>query len=166
MILSKIMKLFKKESKKIIRTFGGFYAGIGAWCSFGLFLLTPFKNLPEDDELIGFNKTLEILQSNWSTYMPLLIIIGLGMIVFSYLFDRLNKYKVAIQTGILIVSIIWITTYLYSAIPFLESFKSISPEQESFTSVSYVLNFAFFFALLTIPNYIILKKLKVDETDR
>ena len=162
-------KLFQKEPKKIIRTVGAFYAGIGAWCFFGLTLMnSTMSNFPEDEEFEGFNRTFEILQNIWTTYMPLLIIIGLCMVAFSYFFERLNELRIAIQTGILIASTIWVIAYSIASIPYLEAFQSISPEQEVFNGLTYI--FAIFgsgavFALMTIPNYKALKKMKAEKTD-
>ncbi|WP_420577987.1 hypothetical protein [Ekhidna sp.] len=166
-ILSK--ELFKKEPKKIIRTVGLFYAGIGAWCFFGLTLMnSTMSNFPKDEEFEGFNRTFEILQNIWMTYMPLLIIIGFGMVAFSYALERLNEQRIAIQTGILIVCTIWVIAYSIASIPYLEAFLSISPEQEAFNGLTYIFalfGFGAVFALMTIPNYKVLKKLKAENTD-
>ncbi|MEQ9466387.1 MAG: hypothetical protein RLN88_03195 [Ekhidna sp.] len=167
-ILSK--ELFKKEPKKIIRTVGLFYAGIGAWCFFGLTLMnSTMSNFPKDEEFEGFNRTFEILQNIWTTYMPLLIIIGLGMVAFSYAYERLHEQRIAIQTGILIASTIWVIAYSIASIPYLEAFQSIAPEQNGiFNGLTYifaVFGFGAVFALMTIPNYKVLKKLKAENTD-
>ena len=166
-IISK--ELFKKEPKKIIRTVGLFYAGIGAWCLFVLTLMTSTMNgFPEDGEFDGFNRTFEILQNIWTTYMPVLIIIGLGMVAFSYAFERLNEQRIAIQTGILVVCVVWVIAYSIASIPYLEAFQSISPEQEIFNGLTYIFaifGFGAVFALMTIPNFKVLKKLKADNTD-
>lgn len=162
-------ELFKKEPKKIIRTVGGFYAGIGAWCFFGMFLMrSTMNNFPKDDEFNGFNRTFEILQNIWATYMPLLIVIGICMIVFSYAFERLNEQRIAIQTGILITCTIWVIAYSYASIPYLEAFQSISPQQGAFKGITYIFSifgFGAVFASMTIPNYRVLRKLKAEKTD-
>ncbi|MEO9476233.1 MAG: hypothetical protein ABJG41_11885 [Cyclobacteriaceae bacterium] len=166
-ILSK--ELFKKEPKKIIRTVGLFYAGIGAWCFFGLTLMnSTMSNFPKDEEFEGFNRTFEILQNIWTTYMPLLIIIGLGMVAFSYALERLNEQRIAIQTGILKVCTIWVIAYSIASIPYLEAFQSMSPEHGAFNGLTYIFaifGFGAVFALMTIPNFKVLKKLKAENTD-
>ena len=160
--------LFKKEPKKIIRTIGLFYAGIGAWCFFGMFLMKfTMADLQKDEEFSGFNTTVEILQDIWTTYMPLLILIGIGMILFSFRFEQLKNRQVQIQTLILTISTIWVLFYSYACIPYIQAFQTISPEQEPFNILTYIFaifGFGAVFALMTIPNYRILKKLKVENT--
>lgn len=166
-IISK--ELFKKEPKKIIRTLGVFYAGIGAWCFFGLTLMnSTINNFPKDDEIDGFNHTFKILQDIWTTYMPLLIIIGLSMIAFSYTFERLKEKQIVIQTGILVICTFWVIAYLIANIPYIKSFQSMSPDLKIFNVVIYIFaifGFGAVFALMTIPNYKVLKKLKAAKTD-
>jgi len=116
--------LFKKEPKKIIRTIGLFYAGIGAWCFFGMFLMKfTMADLQKDEEFSGFNTTVEILQDIWTTYMPLLILIGIGMILFSFRFEQLKNRQVQIQTLILTISTIWVLFYSYACIPYIKPFR-------------------------------------------
>ncbi|GHE50816.1 hypothetical protein [Roseivirga thermotolerans] len=166
-IISK--ELFKKEPKKIIRTVGLSYAGIGAWCFFGLTLMnSTMNNFPEEEEFDGFNRTSEILQNIWTTYMPLLIMIGLSMVAFSFALERLKEQRIAIQTGILMACTIWVIAYSIASIPYLESFRSISPEQEGvFNGLTYIFaifGFGAVFTLMTIPNYKVLQKLKAENT--
>ncbi|WP_424963607.1 hypothetical protein [Ekhidna sp.] len=162
-------ELFKKEPKKIIRTVGLFYAGIGAWCFFGLKLMkSTVYNFPEDKELEGFNRTSQILQNIWTTYMPFLIMIGLSMVAFSFALERLKEQRIVIQTGILVVCAIWVIGYSVAFIPYLQAFQSIIPEQRGLLNglnyIYTIFGFGAVFALMTIPNYKVLKKLKDENT--
>ncbi len=90
------------------------------------------------------------------------------MVAFSYFFERLNEHRIAIQTGILIASTIWVIAYSIASIPYLEAFQSISPEQEVFNGLTYIFaifGFGAVFALMTIPNFKVLRKLKAENTD-
>ena len=166
-ILSK--DLFKKEPKKIIRRVGLFYAGIGAWCYFGLTLMeSTFDNFPKDEEFDNFNKTGEILQNIWSIYMPLLMIIGVVMVAFSYVFERVKEQQIVIQTGIFVASAIWVIAYSIASIPYINSIQNISPELETFNvlmKIAALFAFGAVFCFMTLPNYKVLKKMKTENTD-
>ncbi|MEP2773506.1 MAG: hypothetical protein ABJH05_15245 [Fulvivirga sp.] len=126
------------------------------------------SDFPKDEEFNAFNRTFEILHNIWTIYMPLLVIIGFSMVVFSYAFERLNAQRIAIQTGILVACTVWVIAYSVACIPYLKAFQSMSPEQEVFNWITYIFaifGFGAVFALLTIPNFKVLKKLKAENTD-
>lgn len=166
-IISK--ELFKKEPKIIIRTIGATYAGIGAWCFVGLTLMSSTINsFPNDAQFSAFNRTAQILHNIWSTYMPMLIVIGISMVGFSYLFERLKEQRIAIQTGIVIVCSIWSITYSIAHIPYIEGFEAMLDEHLQLQGLTYIVAIPAFgsvLGMMTIPNYKTLKKMKAEMAD-
>lgn len=155
-------KLFKKEPKKIIRIIGLFYIGIGGWCLLGMALQrSMMKDFSESSEFVTIKHTLTLLHHAWIIYMPLLALIGALMVLFSYMFDKIQEQRLAIQKGILILCIIWAVAYTYANIPYIKAFQAMLPEP-FLAYVMAVFAFGVVMAFMVIPNYKVLKRLNTE----
>jgi len=162
-------KLFRKETKIIVRTVGIFYAIIGSWCLFGLTLQKSMvKDFSENEDFQAFSGIHEILQSIWTKFMPILILIGIGMVIFSYLLDRIHEQQIIIQKSILAICSIWVIAYTVASIPYIRALYSLSPDIPLFKTITHiftVFGFGMVLAIVTIPNYKILRKMQAEKVD-
>ncbi|WP_422008342.1 hypothetical protein [Roseivirga pacifica] len=161
--------LFKKEPKVIVKTIGFCYAIFGSWALImSNFLMYDMSRFSGQEEVNEFVDLIEMLKNIWSIYMPILMIIGLFLIGFSYYFDRLRPHHVRIQQVMLLTSAIWGLAYTIASIPYLKTFTSIQPADEIFEGLSLIfgiIGFIGVIALMIVPNYRVLKKLKLDSSD-
>lgn len=168
-ILTKHMKILKKDPKQICIRLGAIYSGFGA---FSYFILTMQKsmlsnfNTETSDE---FAKLMTTLHEIWGIYMPLLFLLGLGYMAFGLFFNKISINKFKINQVISLISLLLVIGYTISSFEFFKIFSTNAQQDfEFFKYISYVFaGFGFFaiFVLMTVPQYIIGKKIKQLEIE-
>ncbi len=162
-----LKQLFKKDIKTICLYLGGFYAVFGTFALLMVkFQMKMLSNIEYSlDE--SFTKTLNVLHEIWIIYMPLWIALGLGYLSFGFFSNkiRVNKYQINLLLSIL--SLAWVIAYTIHSIKFIDVFFAGMPNDfEIFKYIGYgFTGFGFLavFALMTVPQYIIGKKIKKQE---
>jgi hypothetical protein len=164
-----LKQLFKKDIKTICLSIGGFYAVFGAFAILMIklqtIMLTNFESSPHE----SFTSTLKVLHEIWIVYMPLLTILGLGYLAFGFFFNKIKTNKYLINLLLSILCLIWFVAYAISSIRFMDVlFAGMANGFEAFKYILYVfagIGFVAVFALMTIPQYTIGKKIKTHETE-
>ena len=164
-----LKQLFKKDIKTICLTIGGFYAVFGAFAilmvKLQTIMLSNFESSPDE----SFTNTLKVLHEIWIVYMPLLIILGLGYLAFGFLFNKIKTNKYRINLLLSILCLIWVIAYAISCIRYMDVFfAGMANDFEAFKYIGYGFagfGFVAVFALMTVPQYIIGKRIKTQETD-
>jgi hypothetical protein len=159
--------LFKKEVKTICLSIGGFYAGFGVLALLMVKLqntmLSTFETKPDD----SFQNTISILHNIWNLYMPFLILIGICYLLFGVFYHKIKVDKYQINLVLSIISLIWVIAYSISCLKYADAFfKSATNEFEAFKYIGYVfagLGFLAVFAIFTVPQYKIGKRIKEQK---
>lgn len=164
-----LKQLFKKDIKTICLTIGGFYAVFGAFAilmvKLQTMMLSNFESSPDE----SFTNTLNVLHEIWIVYMPSLIILGLGYLAFGFLFNKIKTNKYQINLLLSILCLIWAIAYAISCIRYIDVFFSGMPNDfEAFKYIGYgFAGFGFIavLALMTVPQYIIGRRIKMQEIE-
>ena len=162
-------QLFKKDIKTICLSIGGFYAVFGAFALLMVklqsMMLSNFESSPDE----SFNNTLNVLHEIWIVYMPLMILLGLGYLTFGFFFNKIKANKYQINALLSILCLIWVIAYSISCIRYLDVFfAGMANDLEAFKYIGYgFAGFGFIavFALMTVPQYIIGKRIKKQEIE-
>ena len=157
-----IFDIFKKDIKTISLLFGGFYIFIGAFSLLMIKFIMP-NFAPTSEEI--FSKTYEILGNIWIIYMPLLIIIGICYLVFGFLNHKIKTSRFQINLLLSILSLFWVVAYMISNLRYLDIFLS-GFRDSGMIGVFYIfagLGFIVVLALLTVPQYVIGKRIKKQD---
>jgi hypothetical protein len=163
MINPSLKNLFKKDVKTICLSIGGIYAVFGV-LALGMvkmqtMMLSNFD--PKPDE--SFMNTMKVLHKLWIVYMPLLVLLGIGYLVFGLLYYKIKVNKFQINLVLSVLSVIWVFAYALSCIKYLDILFS---DFEPFKYIAYVIGGVGFIAViatLTVPQYIIGKKIRKEE---
>lgn len=163
MINPRIKNLFKKDVKTICLSIGGIYAVFGV-LALGMvkmqtMMLSNFDAEPDE----SFMNTMNVLHKLWIHYMPFLVLIGIGYVVFGLLYSKTRVNKFQVNLVLSIISVIWVFAYAFSCIKYLDILFS---DFEPFKYVSYVFagfGFIAVIAALTVPQYIIGKRIRKEE---
>ena len=122
---------------------------------------------PQTDD--SFTNTLKVLHEIWIIYMPFMILIGICYILFGLFFQKIKSNKFQFNLLLSILSLIWVLAYAISCIKYIKLFtSSFENDLLSFKYITYC--FAGFgliavTALFTVPQYIIGKRIKQQETE-
>jgi hypothetical protein len=134
-----LKKITETNPRTLIWACGGLYSGFAA---FALLIVSVqkliMKNMPAVNsiQMKNFQNTQLDVQHLFSHYMPLLFGIGLCMLVFGLLFNKLNKGKVSIQLGILSASVVWAILYTISCSSVADGmFGQVPGTMQSFRSI-------------------------------
>jgi hypothetical protein len=160
-------QLFKKDIKTICLYVGGFYVVFAVFsiimAKLQLMMLSNFESSP--DEL--FANTINELHDIWLVYMPLLIILGLGYLAFGFLFNKIKINKYQLNQLLRILSLVWVIAYAISCIRHMDVFfLGMANDFVAFKYIGYgFAGFGFLagLGLMTVPQYIIGKKIKMQE---
>jgi hypothetical protein len=170
MIESKSLKqLFRKDVRTICLSIGGFYVVFGAFAILMVKIQTMMLINVEGSASQSFINSLKILHEIWMIYMPLLIVLGLGYLLFGLLFKRLQAIRYQANILLSIFCLIWAITYSISCSRYFDVFfAGMTTDFEALKYVAY--GFAGFgllavFVLLTVPQFVISKRLKVQRID-
>lgn len=164
-----LKQLFKKDIKVICLSIGGFYAVFGAFAILMVKLQTMMLSNfdPSPDE--SFIYTLKVLHEIWIFYMPLLIILGFGYLAFGFLFNKIKTNKYQINLLLSILCLIWVIAYAISCIRYMDVlFSGMANDFDAFKYIGYgFAGFGFLavLALMTVPQYIIGKRIKIQEAE-
>ncbi len=158
-----------ENPKQMCIGLGAGYAGFGiialAMTEFQKLLLSRMDQ-PAPDKY--FTDIMSNIHSVWELYMPLLILLGLLLIVFGLTFNRLKKHKYKISVFLGLLSLIWLTGYTVKSIEFIRLFNATTPFGTGHSGIiTYIFAGAgllFLFAMFTVPQYYIMKKIKSSET--
>ncbi len=164
-----LKQLFKKDINTICLSIGVLYALFGVFAilmvKLQTLMLSKFDSPPNEQ----FTNTLKELHEIWLVYMPLLAILGFGYLAFGLLFNKIKKGKYQINLLLSILCLIWIIAYAVSCIRYVDGFFAVGANDfEAFKYIGYGFagfGFVVAFALMTVPQYIIGKKIKQKETD-
>ena len=164
-----LKQLFKKDIKTICLSIGGFYAVFGVFAilmvKMQTIVLSNFESSPDE----SFTNTFKVLHEIWMVYMPFLIILGLGYLALGFLYDKIKTNKYQINLLLRILCLIWVIVYAISCIRYMDFFfAGMANDFEGFKYIGYGFagfGFVAVFALMTVPQYIIGKKIKTQEAD-
>lgn len=120
---------FNRFKLKDIRLFslilGGCYAGFGAFSSFIVLMqkwtFSKFEEFPDD----AFMETMLIMHDIWLTYMPWLVLIGIGYVAFGLSLKQLGKLRFHANLVLGIASLAWAICYSIGSMAYFESFNSL-----------------------------------------
>jgi hypothetical protein len=101
--------------------------------------------------------------------MPYLIALGLGYLAFGLFFNKIETKKFQLNLLLSILCLIWVVSYAISCIKYMEVFFNEVPiDVKAFKFIGYVFagfGFVAVFALLTVPQYIIGKRIKMEKNN-
>jgi hypothetical protein len=161
--------LLKKEIKTICISIGGLYFAIGALSFLMMLVQKSFLNIAEPMPDDSFSKLMEVLHKIWRIYMPLLMGLGLSYLIFGFLFNKIKGKKFMINFVLGFLSLIWASAYSISSFEFIDVFSANSSNEiMHFKYISYFFasfGFIMVFALLTVPQFIIGKRIKKEIID-
>ena len=159
-----IINIFKKDVRIICLTIGGFYTLFGTLALIMIkiqsIMISNFDQHPDR----SFLNLINILHNIFIVYMPFMILIGVCYLVFGLLFKKIKTYKYEINLVLSLISLIWVIAYALGCLKYLVTFNDSF--EIDFASFKYlVYGFAGFgfiavFALFTVPQFIIGKKIK------
>lgn len=164
-----IKNIFKKDIKTICLSIGGFYAVFGAFALLMIkiqtIMISNFDQQPDK----SFSNTLNVLHKIWIVYMPFMILIGICYLIFGLLFQKIKTNKYQINLVLSLASLIWVIAYALSCIKYFDSFfVGFENDFAFFKYIAYgFAGFGFIavFALFTVPQYIIGKRIKRQDIE-
>jgi hypothetical protein len=114
-----------------------------------------------------FLNTLNVLHNIWILYMPLMILLGIGYVIFGLLYHRIKVNRYQINLVLSILSLIWVIAYALSCLKYLDVlFAEMATDFAPFKYIGYVIagfGFIAVLAVFTVPQYIIGKRIKKDS---
>lgn len=84
-------------------------------------MFSKFEEFPDD----AFMETMFIMHDIWLTYMPLLVLIGLGYVAFGLSLKQMGKLRFHANLVLGIASLLWAICYSIGSVEYLESFNSL-----------------------------------------
>ena len=164
-----LKQLFKKDIKTICFSIGGFYTVFGLFAIMMVklqsIMISNFEPSPDE----SFTNTLNVLHEIWIIYMPLLSLLGIGYLVFGLFFNKINSNKYQINLILSLLCLAWVIAYSLSCIKYLDVFfAAMANDFEAFKNIGYgFAGFGFIavFALMTVPQYIISKRINKQVTE-
>lgn len=164
-----LKQLFKKDIKTICLSIGGFYTVFGLFAIMMVklqsMMISNFESSPDD----SFSSYFDVLHGIWIVYMPLWIILGLAYVAFGFFYKKIKTNRFQINLLLSILSLIWVIAYSISCIKLIDFLiADMASNIEVFKYVGYVFagfGFIAVFALMTVPQYIIGKRIKKDSIE-
>jgi hypothetical protein len=159
-----IFDIFKKDIKTISLSFGGFYIFIGGLALLMIEVIMP-NFAPTSEEI--FLKSIDILSDIWIIYMPLLIIIGISYLAFGFFSHKIKTSRFQINLLLSLLSLFWVISYMISNLRYLETFLT-GFSDSGMINIAYIfagIGFLTVLALLTIPQYVIAKKIRKQDKE-
>ena len=162
-----LRKLFQKDIKTICLTIGGFYVAFGALSLLIVKVqtMTIFNFDPKPDD--NFLNMLNILHNIWIVFMPLMILLGIGYLLFGLLYFRIKVNRFQVNLVLSILSLIWVIAYAVSSLKYLYGFfAEMATDFAPFKYIGYVIagfGFIAVLAVFTVPQYIIGKRIKKEK---
>jgi hypothetical protein len=160
-------QLLKKNLKTICLLLGSFYAVLGI---FALAMIAIQSIVFANIELVPDEHFMELqnaLYNVWIIFMPLLTILGCGYIAFGIFFNKIKTDKYKINLLLSILCLVWVIAYSISSIRFMELFFGGMPND---FLPARIVGYGFFgfgivavFAAMTVPQYIIGKRIKNQD---
>ena len=121
--------------------------------------LSDFHSFPNQD----FTNPIGTMHTIWNNYMPYVVLIGLCYVVFGLLLNKLGSVKFSISVLLGIGSCIWAVLYNISYMDYSKLVTAMVPEGQGviriINSVFSVIGFVGVLGILTIPQFIISRKL-------
>ena len=164
-----LKQLYKKDIKTICLSIGGFYTVFGLFAIMMVklqsMMISNFESSPDE----SFTNTLNVLHEIWIVYMPLLSLLGIGYLAFGFFFNKINVNKYQTNLILSLLCLVWVIAYSISCIKYIDIFfAGMAKDFEAFKYIGYgFAGFGFIavFALMTVPQYIIGKRIKKQETE-
>ncbi len=164
-----LKQLFKKDIKTICLSFGGFYTVFGLFAIMMVKLQSIMISNFESSSDESFTNTLNLLHEIWIIFMPLLSLLGIGYLAFGFFFNKINANKYQINLILSLFCLAWGIAYSISCIKYLDVFfAGMASDFEAFKYIGYgFTGFGFIavFAFMTVPQYIIGKRIKKQEVE-
>jgi hypothetical protein len=103
----------------------------------------------------GFTNLMEVLNEIWNYYLPLLMLIGGGYLLFSLFYPHIKKFSLLIHTILTIALAIWCYYYILSGQKFFQILiENTNTEFEMFSEIvrgAYTFGVAGVIIMYTIP---------------
>ena len=153
-----------KDIRTLCLSIGGFYTIFGTFSYLMIrlqaFMLSRFEPPPDE----SFTNIMNTLHDIWGVYMPLMILLGVGYLLFGLFFNKIGAKKFQVNLALSILSLIWVIAYVITNIKYMETFFGVfNGNFGSTKTIAY--GFAVFgliavVAMFTVPQYIIGKKIR------
>jgi hypothetical protein len=147
----------------------------GAYALFGLFVLAIVtmqslmlsESMSDIDE--SLTNSLSAMHNILKTYMPLLILLGIGYLVFGLFYNRIKSKRYQINLLLSILFIAWIAGYNVSYIlnidEFLGGFTNNNEVLKSTTYGYLIFESIIALAIITVPQYILGRAIKQNNIE-
>lgn len=152
-----------KVPRIIAMTIGSVYTMMGTW----MLLMVKFQaftmNIGNQKPPADFMNLLNTLHDVLTFHMPFLIVLGLGYLAFGIWLQKLKDKKQPINLLLGLFSLLWAISYTIDSLEYIKMFKTQTPDETPFFrlffSVTSTMGVTLAFAIFTVPQLIIGKKL-------
>lgn len=155
--------LSRKGGKQICLAIGGLYTVLGAFSFLIMRMQSTMLSIPEFAQDEFFSNIMITLHEIWATYMPFMILLGLGYLSFGFFFNKINRGKYLINLLLSILSVIWVITYIIGSVEYVEVLATSFDGSKYVAYASGGFGAIMVFALMCVPQYIIGKRIKTEK---
>ncbi|MCT4636844.1 MAG: hypothetical protein N4A72_03960 [Bacteroidales bacterium] len=164
-----ITKLFKKYTRIICMLLGGAYALFGL---FALAIVTMQSlmlsgSMSDIDE--SFTNSLSAMHSIFKIYMPLLILLGIGYLIFGIFYNRIKSKRYQINLLLSIMCIAWIAGYIVNNVLNVDELNAgFANNNEALKLMAYgylIFGSIIALAIMAVPQYILGRAIKQNNIE-